>query len=237
MEKLGSNIYFNPSFKLLRESLEKENQDHVKRYFHMCHEYIHSETLNSGNNVSFQSSIFDLDIFDFAVLRTLKVKGDYEPHRTLVMTVFHMTRIEDICASLISKDGHQVLFTDGWLKKLNVTLFDTGNAWTQEEMDQFSSSVNIDALFKYRNAVCMRTRSIVDSLDTSEYHNSINTSRLHELLDNGSIQDRDKSKWLLDYWGSKDIAGIILMPLTRHSVVHLNECFNALKSYVKKHNV
>jgi hypothetical protein len=28
---------------------------------------------------------------------------------------------------------------------------------------------------------------------------------------------------LLDYWGRRTIAGLLLMPATRHNIVHLNE--------------
>ncbi|EQE04021.1 hypothetical protein [Clostridioides difficile] len=34
----------------------------------------------------------------------------------------------------------------------------------------------------------------------------------------------EDSIWLLDFWGNKDIAGILLMPPTRHVILHLNDC-------------
>lgn len=37
------------------------------------------------------------------------------------------------------------------------------------------------------------------------------------------------SKWLLDFWGRKDILGIIGMPMTRHILAHLNKAKKQLK--------
>ena len=39
--------------------------------------------------------------------------------------------------------------------------------------------------------------------------------------------------WLPDYWGKKDIVGILLMPPTRHAILHLHEC-GAFKYHIRK---
>ena len=39
----------------------------------------------------------------------------------------------------------------------------------------------------------------------------------------GSVADEDSG--LLDYWGSKNVAGIVTMPLTRRLLVHLNSAY------------
>jgi hypothetical protein len=31
-------------------------------------------------------------------------------------------------------------------------------------------------------------------------------------------------EWLLEYWCEQDVAGILLMPPTRHLIFHLNDC-------------
>jgi hypothetical protein len=35
-----------------------------------------------------------------------------------------------------------------------------------------------------------------------------------------------KISWLLDFWGKKNILGLIMIPITRHQTLHLNDCFN-----------
>jgi hypothetical protein len=38
------------------------------------------------------------------------------------------------------------------------------------------------------------------------------------------VTEHKDSVWLLDFWGKKTVAGILLMPITRHQIVHLNDC-------------
>ena len=33
----------------------------------------------------------------------------------------------------------------------------------------------------------------------------------------------EEARDLIDYWGKRTIAGLLLMPATRHNLVHLNE--------------
>jgi hypothetical protein len=52
---------------------------------------------------------------------------------------------------------------------------------------------------------------------------------LKRIIDEGAVLDVEASNWLIDFWGRKNVAGILLMPATRHHVVHLNESFSAKK--------
>ena len=45
--------------------------------------------------------------------------------------------------------------------------------------------------------------------------------RIQHVLDVGAI--RPDSTYITDYWGKRDIRGLLLMPATRHNIVHLNE--------------
>lgn len=33
----------------------------------------------------------------------------------------------------------------------------------------------------------------------------------------------DEARWLIEYWSRRKIAGLLLMPPTRHNFVHLNK--------------
>ena len=38
---------------------------------------------------------------------------------------------------------------------------------------------------------------------------------------------------LLDFWKNKTIAGLLTMPITRHQIVHINDCFKLKERYQK----
>ena len=45
-----------------------------------------------------------------------------------------------------------------------------------------------------------------------------------DLREDEGTTNHEDSIWLLDFWAKKDIAGILLMPPTRHVMLHLNDC-------------
>ena len=55
--------------------------------------------------------------------------------------------------------------------------------------------------------------------------------RLNRILNEGGVLDVEGSRWLLDFWGKKNVAGLILMPVTRHQLVHLNDSMKIKKKF------
>lgn len=53
--------------------------------------------------------------------------------------------------------------------------------------------------------------------------------QLQRIINEGAVLDVEASNWLIDFWGKKNVSGILLMPGTRHHMVHLNESFRAKK--------
>jgi hypothetical protein len=98
---------------------------------------------------------------------------------------------------------------------------DTGNAMNLEEITAFSNRIAIPALRAYRLAVGRRTREIAKSLEPEQVKCRVNPGRLQRVRDEGAVLESEQ--WLLDYWGELAIAGLLLMPPTRHNIVHLNE--------------
>jgi hypothetical protein len=53
---------------------------------------------------------------------------------------------------------------------------------------------------------------------------------LQRILEEGAVLDVEASNWLIVFWGRKNVSGIILMPVTRHHIVHLNESLREKKA-------
>lgn len=125
--------------------------------------------------------------------------------------------------NILIADGNQV-FDDRWKTRLNTTVTDTGNALTDEEIICLSKSLNIPELLNYRNEVGRRTREIVQNLLAEDMKRNVSQQGLDRILSEGGITQQEDSIWLLDFWGKKDVAGLLLMPPTRHVIMHLNDC-------------
>jgi hypothetical protein len=142
---------------------------------------------------------------------------------TICWALWHMARIEDITMNMLVAEEQQV-FTESVRKEINSPLTDTGNALTLKEICSFSACIHLPALIAYRNKVGLRTREIVSSLSPDDMKRPVKRSSLDAVLAAGGVTEQPDSVWLLDYWGSKDVAGLLLMPPTRHLILHLNDC-------------
>lgn len=158
----------------------------------------------------------DLDRGEYAIMPTSK-------DETIAWVLWHIARIEDLTMNLLVARQKQVL-DERWSARLKITVKDTGNAMSDEEIMKLSKEVQIDELMRYRNEVAGRTREIVKNLRPQDLRRKMEQADLGRILDEGGLTTDENSVWLLDFWGKKDVAGLLLMPPTRHVMLHLNSC-------------
>lgn len=140
---------------------------------------------------------------------------------SILWHVWHITRIEDVTMNVLVNNDEQVLHTDDWNKRLNVDYIHTGNGMMEEDVAKLSTNMDISALLAYRMEVGRKTREIVTRMEPDEFKGKVDARRIKVLEDQGAV--KKDAAWLLEYWGNKRIAGLILMPATRHVYLHLNK--------------
>jgi hypothetical protein len=87
-----------------------------------------------------------------------------------------------------------------------------------------SASIDIEALRAYHVAVGRKTRKIVTSLQPGELKHKVEPPRIQQVMDEGALVEQERD--IADYWSRRNIAGLLLMPASRHLLVHLNEAMN-----------
>jgi len=132
-----------------------------------------------------------------------------------------MARIEDITMNILVADSSQVYNHDDWQTKLNIPFRDTGNGIKDNEVSSLNRAVDMDALWTYRTAVGMRTRCILRTLQPQDFIQEVDPLRIQNIYDQGSM--RENARGITEYWSRRTIAGLLLMPPTRHNFIHLNE--------------
>jgi hypothetical protein len=135
--------------------------------------------------------------------------------------IWHMARIEDVTMNLLVAGGPQVLTRESWLERMKVTVCDTGNEMDEEDIAKLSATIDVEALRAYRVAVGRRTRVIVQQLEPEELKQKVGPIRVQQVMDEGAMIEA--ARGIVDYWSRRNIAGLLLMPATRHALVHLNE--------------
>jgi len=152
---------------------------------------------------------------------------------SIAWDLWHITRIEDLVSSILLSHGRPVLNPE-MQQKLGTTIKDTGNAMSDKEIRVFSRQIDLKGLKAYRDAVGLQTSEILSLLNPEDLKRKPSREQLDRIKAEGGVTEHPDSCWLLDFWGKKNLSGLLLMPITRHQVVHLNHAFK-LKSYLKKH--
>lgn len=221
---------WNPKQSLLKEIVLKP--DRFDEAMELClemHSMVHTSEMSGIKERTFEDELWDgLDEFAFRTMPTIK-------DATIAWNLWHITRIEDITANILIADDIQVINSDNWLDKMNVTVCDTGNAMSDEEINDLSSAINMNELRNYRIAVGRKTRDIVKNLKFKDMKRRMEAKSLERIFDEGGVLHAKESEWLVDFWGRKNVAGILLMPITRHQIVHINDSLK-LKEKCKKIN-
>lgn len=168
--------------------------------------------------------------------------GDLLPHEyrimvtpndeTIAWVLWHVARIEDLTMGILVGGGDP-LFDDGWKKRLNTSISDTGNALSDDEIMKLSAQLNVKELMNYKIAVGKRTGDLVKNLTSEDMKRKVSQQDLKKVEQTKGVTDQAESRWLLDYWGQKDVAGLLLMPPTRHVIMHLNSCCK-WKEHIRK---
>lgn len=95
------------------------------------------------------------------------------------------------------------------------------NRSTSEEIAAFSKALNIDELYCYIADVNDASADMLHTLSFEATRSKISAERKQELSSLHVVSDAEASIWLIDYWCSKDIRGLIKMPLSRHWIMHI----------------
>ncbi len=115
----------------------------------------------------------------------------------------------------------QLFLREDWAKKLNVSVLHSANQMNEISIMTLSAQIDLEALLDYRQSVGGRTRQIVKQLKAEQFRQQADASRLQRVVEEGALLP--EAIGILNYWSNRTIAGLLLMPPTRHNFLHLNE--------------
>lgn len=207
---------WNAQFKILRTLLESGCQ--FTQAVTLClrlHGMTHAAAVADAGLWSFEHEI--LAGLDDVALRLVPPKQEH----SLAWLLWHTARCEDVTMNLLVAGTAQVLLADGWLERVGGGIRHTGNAMSNAAVTAFSLAVDLVALRAYRQAVGRRTRQIISGLQPADIPRKVDPLRMRQVDEQGAVLP--EAHEISDYWASRTIAGLLLMPATRHNFVHLNE--------------
>jgi len=153
---------------------------------------------------------------------------------SIAWIIWHIARIEDVTMNLLVAGTPQIFQRDNWRTRLKISRRDTGNAMDAQDAAKLSATIDLDALRAYRVAVGHRTRQIAKRLKPEDLKRKVEPARLQRVIAEGAVLEA--ASGVIDYWGKRTIAGLLLMPPTRHNSLHLNEALRIKQKCRRRHD-
>jgi hypothetical protein len=206
---------WNSGHQKLRLAFKSNDHQKVIEQFVIQHAMVHSRKVSGMDVWSFEDELWQ-GLTEQA-FRTIPPKGEH----SIAWMLFHIARIEDITMNLLVAGTPQLYIKAGWAKKLKSTIPHFANKMDDDDVARLSAALDMKALRDYRIAVGKRTRAIVKKIHAEDFDQKVDPSRLQKVLAEGAVIP--EAMEVVNYWGSRTIAGLLLMPATRHNLLHLNE--------------
>jgi hypothetical protein len=194
------------------------------------HAMVHSAGIFSSTTPPVDFWSFEDELWQGLSEEAARFIPQNEEH-SIAWMIWHIARIEDITMNLLVAGRPQVFSEGLWQERMRVKICDTGSAMNADEIASFSTALDMQALRAYRTAVGCRTREIVSQVEAKILKQKVDPARLKKIVAERAVVEA--ASWLVDYWGGRSIAGLLMMPATRHNFVHLNEAMR-MKQMLQK---
>ncbi len=221
--------YWNEQQQELRQTLiHPEEHSKAIELFLGQHARVHAAGMSGAGLWSFEDEV--LERVSEKQMRLIPRNGEH----SIAWVVWHMTRIEDVTMNLLVAASPQVLCAEDWPERMKVRVRDTGNCMPAAGVAELSACMDMEALRDYRLAVGRRTRTIVKQLSPQDLKRKVEAVRLQQISREGALVAAAQD--ILDYWGGLTLAGLLLMPPTRHNFIHWNEALKIKQKFGKEFN-
>jgi len=151
--------------------------------------------------------------------------------KTIAYYVYHLIRIEDITSNTLIAGKEELFFSKKFGSLLNSPIITTGNELVRDDLTEFSKALDINQLKNYVSAVYANTNAIIQNMSFEDSKTKVSAERKAELTKLTVVAA--SQMWLVDYWCNKTYAGLLLMPLSRHQMMHLDGCLRIIKKIKK----
>lgn len=200
------------------------------------------ETYNSGIEtlLALRKSLMEqitefkntLTVENFSAIPFINANGYH--NKTIAYSLYHVFRIEDIVANTLIAKVPQIFFSDNYQIRMNSSIITTGNELVKHEISDFSAKLNIDELYSYISDVDKSTTNLLQKLTYDDLKTTMTEQDKDNIRSLKVVSKDESAVWLIDYWCSKNIRGLLQMPFSRHWIMHTEASLRIAKKLTVK---
>ena len=102
----------------------------------------------------------------------------------------------------------------------DITVLENAAAY-QWKIIAFSKKVDVEQLLSYGKAVKESTNAFLPKLSYDDIKQKFTDEDKDRLVNSKCVSSDENAVWLIDYWCSKDVRGLLKMPFCRHWIMHI----------------
>ena len=155
---------------------------------------------------------------DFIAMPFMNANGYHS--KTVAYSLYHIFRIEDIAANTLISKAPQIFFSSNYNSRMNSPIITTGNELIKQEIADFSAKLDIDELYNYISDVDRSSTDLLKKLEFSDMKTAMTEQDKDSIRSLKVVSEDESAVWLIDYWCSKNIQGLLQMPFSRHWIMH-----------------
>jgi hypothetical protein len=148
--------------------------------------------------------------------------------KTIAYYLYHLNRIEDAVSNVLVAGTEQLFFIENFNKWLNTPVITTGNEIARDGLIEFSKALDLKQLREYVIAVTANTNGIIKGMSFQDSKTKVTAERKTKVIKSKTVSTDESAFWLVDYWCNKTYAGLMLMPFSRHIMLHLDGCLRII---------
>lgn len=167
---------------------------------------------------------------DFSAIPFINAKGYHS--KTVAYSLWHIFRIEDIVVNTLIQKKEEVFFSGDYKSRINSSVITTGNELVGEQIAEFSSQLDTDRLYDYGIAVKSETEGWLKGISSDDLKTRFDNADRERIRSLAVVSESEQ--WLIDYWCGKDVKGLILMPMSRHWIMHTEAAMRIIDRICKQ---
>ena len=190
------------------------------------HAWTHQGVVSGVMELTFTDQLWEG--LDEVTVRKIPLNGEH----SIAWCIYHLARIEDTALSIAMAEVPMLLDEDDWAERLMIRYRDTGNEMPSADIINLSRNINVGALKEYRAGVGVRSRRFIQALTWEQLKGKVTPEHIQLISNLGAV--RPEAAGLLEFWGRRTMEGLLLMPATRHNMVHINEALRIKEKLLRR---
>ena len=169
---------------------------------------------------------------DFIAMPFINANGYH--NKTIAYSLYHVFRIEDIVANTLIAKTPQIFFRNSYQSRMNSPIITTGNELIKHDIADFSAKLDIDELYNYISDVNISTTEMLKKLVFSDMKTVMTEHDKDNIRSLKVVSEDESAVWLIEYWCSKNIRGLLQMPFSRHWIMHTEAALRIANKLTEK---